>query len=460
VPVNDRYRAYRCDGPSLYGTSCESRPYVRGDFLEPRIAREIEKVASCPEVLALAEEEAKRLLKKGPSRRADERKQLRAQHAQLQQRLAELGEAFAEGIVSKEMLRACDQELSPRISAIEARLAELDVEETNGADASAQLTRALELLRDLPRLWEEMDPEEKRTVFELLIEDLRISRGEGRSHVKLKLRFLDECSFDLPAITCRRNGRRRINSEGISLRQLAYLALVEEGLSNEEIASRWQVSVGSIRGIASRTMERARTSDVHEAFERFRKDISEWKHLLPLDGRCVNVRLDQSLLSRGEIPVLKGMTAGKTDKEIASDMGVPESTVAGRRNRIREKLRARHTLQAVANAVSMGLLAPSDPSPAMLLNAYQRLASPDFRDYVRKLRLKAPTKRQIECVRALADGLCVRETAERTGIGRSALIQLRQRTWRVVGASSFQEALERVVKLGILRWTPKHAKTI
>jgi len=111
VPISDRYRAYRCDGPRIWGTDCSSRPYVRGDFLEPRIAQEIEKVATDSQVLALAEREAKQLLSRESAGRGDEVKRLLAERAQVERRWVELGEAFGDGSVSKDMLRACDQEL-------------------------------------------------------------------------------------------------------------------------------------------------------------------------------------------------------------------------------------------------------------------------------------------------------------------------------------------------------------
>ena len=137
--------------------------------------------------------------------------------------------------------------------------------------------------------------------------------------MRLKLRFLEEKVFDLPIVHDRTCGHRQVKAPAISLRQLAYLALPEEGHSNEQIAVRWQVSEGSVRDVAARAIARAGASDVTQAIE---------------------------------------------------------------------KLQARCKEEAMAKATSMGLLRLDDPSPAMLLNAFQRLASPTFRDSVSFISVK------------------------------------------------------------------------
>ena len=149
------------------------------------------------------------------------------------------------------------------------------------------------------------------------------------------------------------------------------------------------------------------------------------------------------------------MALGRTDKQLASQLAVPVSKIAGWRQRVREKLRSATTQAAVAKAISVGLLRPQDPSPAMLLEAYKRLASPVNSDRVAALGMVPPTERQMDCLRALADGLNVDQAGARMGIDAHSASALRHRIWQVVGASSFTQALDRVSELGVLRWPLK-----
>jgi len=88
----------------------------------------------------------------------------------------------------------------------------------------------------------------------------------------------------------------------------------------------------------------------------------------------------------------------------------------------------------------------------MLLAAYRRLSSPLNVERLAGLGLNAPTERQMEYLKALADGLNVDQAARRMGMSAHAGPQLRQRIWQLVSASSYTQALERVRELGVLRW--------
>jgi len=119
---------------------------------------------------------------------------------------------------------------------------------------------------------------------------------------------------------------------------------------------------------------------------------------------------------------------------------------------VREKLKSGTTQEAVARATALGMLRPQDPSPTMLLKAYERLASPVNADRVAALGIVPPTERQMEYLRALAGGLNVDEAARQMSIAAHSASVLRHRIWQVVGASSYTQALERVRELGVLRW--------
>ena len=277
--------------------------------------------------------------------------------------------------------------------------------------------------------------------------------------VKLKMRFLEETVFDLPVNQNSSRGRNVVRL-AISPRQLAYLALVQDGCLEEQIAARWNISPCTVRNIRDRALERLGVASVQQAIKKMGRELAEWRDILPLDGRHRRLKSSFSVLSSVEVRVLREMALGRTDKQMAAQLALPVSTIAGWRQRVREKLQSATTQAAVAKAVSVGLLRPQDPSPTMLLAAYERLASPANAERAAALGIMPPTERQMEYLRALADGLNVDQAARRMGMSAHAGSQLRQRIWQLVNASSYTQALERVRELGVLRWPPGDGEVI
>ena len=147
--INKRYRAYYCGGRRLHGIKCDSRPYVRGDILEPRLVREIEKVATDPGLLAMAAEAATKLVKESSSAQDSERQRLRSELSGIERQWAELGQALANGTISSDMISACDRTLQSRKRAIAARLEQ--IESAVDVQTTAAVTRRALLLRSQRR---------------------------------------------------------------------------------------------------------------------------------------------------------------------------------------------------------------------------------------------------------------------------------------------------------------------
>lgn len=452
VHPNGPYRGYRCEDTRREGIPCASRPYIPAGFLEPRVDREIMKIAQDPHVLALAQAEAMSLLERLPRNHEEEAEGLRSELARIDSKKEEISRAFARDEVSLDTLTAYDRAVSDRKTFIASRLSELENTHVQLETLQARQARAIELLRDFPALWSGMLPKERRAVYEMLIEYIRVGRLDSMTLIKLKIRFVDEIRFTLPIHSQWARAREGIKKPPMGRRPLAYLALAADGYSSAQIASRWKVKVGTAKAHRAAAIRGTGAATLEEAIDKVKPHLPGWRHCLPLDGRCGKPKPETSILKPDEILVLKAMAAGRTDPEIAEELGVPLSTVSGRRARIREKLGVHCSEAAIAKATALGLLTPDDPSPSTLLRAYKIIASP-----VHSLRLKAvglapPTDRQMECLQALVDGLDGDEAARRMGIGVQAVVYLRMRIWRVVGGNSLRTALERVRELGILDW--------
>ena len=449
-----QYRAYRCEGPTRFGVACASRPYVRADHLESRIVREIEKIAGHPEVIAAAEREARRLLEEHHGLEPEQIGRLEAELADIERKWVRLAERHADGRVSDDLLEIYDRQLRSRKAEVQHRLEDAANREADKDVFERQTRRALRLLQDFPALWSEMEPEEKRGLLQTVVESLRIGRAEGRVRVKLKLRLMDETVFDLPVSTQWQRARKGVEKPPIFPRQLAYLALAADGNTDAQIAARWQVRSATVRRNKHAAIAGMRASTVEEAIAKLGPALAEWKPLLPLDGRHGKPKHDPSVLTQNEMELMRFVASGMGSPEIAAELGLPVTTICGRLNQIRRKLGVNCREAAVAKALSLSLLGPSDRSPALLLRAYERLVDPRFRLRVNEHRLRPPTPKQIECLRCLVEGLSAGETARRMGVGEQAIVFLRMRVWKVVGGTSLSSALEKSEQLGILSWAP------
>lgn len=193
-------------------------------------------------------------------------------------------------------------------------------------------------------------------------------------------------------------------------------------------------------------------ASLEEAVAKVHPFLKEWRPFLPLDGRYQKTKAASNDMTPEELAVLRSMAAGKDEPTIARELRVPATTIQGRRGRICSKLGVHCKEAAVAKAVELGIIGPNEPSSALLLRAYKRLASPEYADLVAQHRLKAPTPRQMQCLQTLADGLTAEQTGAKMGVGFQAVVFMRQRLWIIVRADSLRTALEQVQQLGILDW--------
>jgi DNA-binding CsgD family transcriptional regulator len=72
-------------------------------------------------------------------------------------------------------------------------------------------------------------------------------------------------------------------------------------------------------------------------------------------ARSAAIADPQAVLTHRELECIRWVTAGKTDSEIASLLGVSQMTVRSHIDQARRKLRARTRAQAVARLVLSGL---------------------------------------------------------------------------------------------------------
>ncbi len=155
---------------------------------------------------------------------------------------------------------------------------------------------------------------------------------------------------------------------------LSNIAIISNGLKHEQISE-----IGLIGGIS--LIDKS-ISD--EQFIELVKFIAKGGHYITTKlycyGRCINYEdksepHNQTTLTRRETEVLHQLGEGLSNKIIAANLGVEEVTVRLHLRGIFRKVNAKNRVQAVLNAISMGLLVVPEadlvstpPSPLEFLN--------------------------------------------------------------------------------------------
>lgn len=201
-----RYRAYRCQ---RRWPPCKSSPYVRGEFVESKIFREIEKIATDEETLRLADEYAEQILLEENGNCEQELARIRKELNEIEDKSVKWADLAARNQISEAMLKTYDTKLETRRQEIHQRIAELEAVDRRSQDSKARLEEVKKALRDFPRLWEQWTPGEQKKALDLLIEDLRAFQRSDHVLIRLKLRLSDPVEFSIPAVNIWRRKKNR-----------------------------------------------------------------------------------------------------------------------------------------------------------------------------------------------------------------------------------------------------------
>lgn len=452
VHPRGKYRGYRCLSWRPGAPHCESKPYVRGEFLEPRVIAEIEKVAMEPELQALALEEARRIMAESGSLHEEEIRELQDELQDIKRKQDRWQDLYLDDQMPREELKTKTLELAEKKARCEARIAEIKLERMEARNADDRLAEVRRILADFPAMWQAMNSDEKRHLLDLIIENLAVGQTDGVVRVRLKLALMPEVQFELPVVSAWRkrggDGRR----PKITLRQLALLDGLAAGKTFEDIQVKWRVGRRILLAMRNGALRAMSAETVEEAIEKARPMLAEWKQYLRSSGRygaspdgpCVPRKLTAS-----ELELLRLMAAGWYERDIADHLKQPMTTVAGTRARIRDKMLSTSSEEAIARAVKAGIIGPDEPSPALLLRVYRDIADGKLERLVRRGVVKAPSQLQLAVLQDYAEGVQLQETAKRRGISNTAVTLARKRMWAAVGAVDLRSALAKVHELGM-----------
>jgi hypothetical protein len=111
-----------------------------------------------------------------------------------------MGEKFSQwadrldsGKIDEDQFERQNAKLLERKKVVQEKLSTIDAELSQEENLEVTLKEVQSMLKDFPKMWDELELEERREVLRLLIEELKVSP----THMQLKLLFLEPVTISL-----------------------------------------------------------------------------------------------------------------------------------------------------------------------------------------------------------------------------------------------------------------------
>jgi DNA-binding CsgD family transcriptional regulator len=225
-----------------------------------------------------------------------------------------------------------DQEYA-RITAekrsLETELERVVLQLADESQRQALLQEVERAVTQLPEMWEELNPEERRHLLGQVIEYCWIEPIGGHKHrVWLKLYFLPEIVEELLPSKSRLTGLFD-DVAHLTQRELAYLALASEGWSEEKIRTHWQVTPQATYFLRKSLLQRLGVVEIEEAVRLARGRIEREREALPLgptDWHPGRGRRTEGELRPRVAEALRRYIETQDEKQVAQAMGITLNT--------------------------------------------------------------------------------------------------------------------------------------
>jgi DNA-binding NarL/FixJ family response regulator/DNA invertase Pin-like site-specific DNA recombinase len=327
------------------------------------VIREVRRIAESAEMQSLALREAEELPQVQNRHLAGEIGGLEGELARMEAKLNGLVDMRAAGEISRERFRDQQARVDKAREAVARRLAAARQELEEEASRQVEMDRVRALLADFGAVWDGLSSQQRRELLSTLVEELTLSRCEdttGDVQLRLKVHLLPAGEYRLPNLI------RRPAGDGIAAlgpRELAYLALREDGLSHAEIAVEWQTSVVNVAGYAKKIRRRTGLRDLARVAELARDRIAQVREGLPLSGRvhAADGRPKWRWSERRR-QILMRLDRGVHRDHVARELHISRKTVDSHICHMMEHLGVDTWQDLVERATQMGLI-PSPGTP-------------------------------------------------------------------------------------------------
>jgi len=311
-------RAYVCRGFRGRG---DYHVYVSADTLERAVFHEMELLSSDPKILQLGEVHIKSELAK-VAESADRIRDLERESLKLERQKEKALDMSRNDFLTNEDLKDMLARIRKDQGPIAEELSKLRQSRDSHRTYESKLRIATKALKEFSLVWEHLGASEKRELLRLSIERAVVNPHETHNVLALKLGPFDEHCHDLPRTTAAHGKAHVTGIKALTLREMAALKWVLDGVKPGEAASRMGIGAGTYSALVKRATLRIGAADPKRAAKKAAEWIKSVEHLLPIGPWRAKRRSSPNDLTVFERIVTERYRNGETLEKIAEEMGL------------------------------------------------------------------------------------------------------------------------------------------
>jgi site-specific DNA recombinase len=183
--------SYRCRGNENVGKTACRGTMKSARILEGWVIEQVRELAESEAFQQLSAEEAEKALAVDADDLGQERERLEKTLGKLNAQFEKWADALTTEAMTLAQFREYNSGLTEKQEKLRERLEEIEQTLAGQSSVEDELARVKDALRDFPRVWENLEDEEKRELLRLLVERVTV-RGKGRKkQVELRLYFME-----------------------------------------------------------------------------------------------------------------------------------------------------------------------------------------------------------------------------------------------------------------------------
>jgi site-specific DNA recombinase len=189
-PEGRRHLSYRCAGNDRLGEGECGGVGIAMRKLDTWVIQQVLGFAASGDMARLTTEAAKRDAVADRDRLERDVAQLRERLGEMETRFDRWAEALEAGAMTVQQFRARNEKMLASKAERERALEEAGSKLTAQGEQDRLLVEVQSALRDLPGVWEKLEPEERKEVLRLVVEELTVARSEdGSRAARIRLRY-------------------------------------------------------------------------------------------------------------------------------------------------------------------------------------------------------------------------------------------------------------------------------
>jgi len=329
----------------------------KADTVEKAVMAAIRDLATSDRVQHLASEQIEEVLGHKREQLQDHRQQLVAKRDETQQRVDRLTDMRAAGELTGEQFVNQKDRLWEHLQKLNAQIGQVTEQIEAQGVQRAELEEVRRMLQDFPRIWEQLDDDERKESLHTIIESCSLERAEGNDLLmRLKLPYLPEQQIRMPSATKR---RAETGVWSLSQRELAYLWHRRAGLDEERIAKLWDTCRQNVICKRYSIRKRLGVQYMEEAVRMASERLDSERHALPLMGRLHPRNTGRKKLNwtKKRLQILQGLADGVPRDTIRDQQGgITAKTLSERIRRMKRHAGVDSPDQLVEWAKQEGIL--------------------------------------------------------------------------------------------------------